>query len=78
MSNEDNINKCQIRIDGPTPNGGAYSIAYYYDKNGNPCDVSTGILGQIVEYDKNGKSINVIISAKRPIPKPFNSSKDSL
>ena len=42
-----------IRKDGPTPNGGAYSIAYYLDKDRAPTDPKDAVFLIICEYDKN-------------------------
>ncbi len=46
------------RIDGPTPNGGAYAIAYYFDKNDNPCPPEKAYRVEVVEYDNKGNRIN--------------------
>ena len=46
------------RGDGPTINGGAYSIAYYYDKEGNPCKKEIAARVNIVEYTENGDRLN--------------------
>ena len=43
--------------DNPTPNGGDYSIAYYYDDDG-PCEKSKANRVNIVEYKKGGIRIN--------------------
>ena len=42
---------------GPTPNGGAYSTAFYFDNKGNQCvkDKATSI--KICEYDANGEYV---------------------
>lgn len=48
------------RIDGTTPNGGDYSIAYYYDDNKMPCEKARAKSVQIVEYTKDGSRINEI------------------
>ncbi len=45
------------REDGPTPNGGAYSVAYYYDEEGNPCQKINAKKIHIVEYTKYGERI---------------------
>ena len=45
------------RRDGPTPSGGDYSIAYYYDDDG-PCEKSKANRVNIVEYKKGGIRIN--------------------
>lgn len=41
------------RLDFPTPNGGAYSISYFYDKKGKPCDKKQASTIHIHEYDEN-------------------------
>lgn len=43
---------------GETINGGAYSVAYYYDKEGNPCRKAEAASVNIVEYSKSGERIN--------------------
>ena len=40
------------RSDNPTPSGGDYSIAYYYDEDGFPCEKSKADFMNIVEYKK--------------------------
>lgn len=45
------------RVDGPTPNGGAYSIAYYQDAKGNDADVDKATNMLIVEYSSDGQVI---------------------
>ncbi|MCQ2259033.1 MAG: hypothetical protein MJZ41_13750 [Bacteroidaceae bacterium] len=42
------------KIDSPTPNGGAYSIAYFYDADGNPCDKSHCTKIEIIEFSDSG------------------------
>ncbi len=46
------------RIDKPTPNGGDYSIGYFYDKDRQPCDKTDAMYIDIVEYAKDGTRIN--------------------
>lgn len=46
------------RVDGPTPNGGDYSIAYYYDEQNRPCKKAVAYLVNIVEYTKDGEYVN--------------------
>lgn len=41
-----------------TPNGGDFSIVYYFDKVGNTCDKYEATDCLCVEYDKNGKTIH--------------------
>ena len=43
--------------DNPTPSGGDYSIAYYYDDDG-PCEKSKANRVNIVEYKKGVIRIN--------------------
>lgn len=45
------------RIDEPTPNGGAYSIAYFRDGNGNPTDKENAASVEINEYTADGHCI---------------------
>ena len=42
----------------PTPNGGDYSTAYFYDKDGNPCRREEATYMNIVEYKKGGERVN--------------------
>ena len=48
----------QERVDGATPNGGDYSIAYYYDKKHIPCKKQDAYIKVIVEYTKDDEYIN--------------------
>ena len=43
---------------GPTPSGGAYSVAYYYDEEGMPCRRETATSVNIIEYSEEGYRIN--------------------
>ena len=45
------------RIDEPTPNGGAYSIAYYHDSEGMPCPKEKASRIEIVEFDLHDQII---------------------
>ena len=47
----------QERITGTLPHGGAYAIAYYRDKAGNPVDKTRAIKVEIIEYDANDEQI---------------------
>ena len=49
--------RTEKRIDGPTPNGGVYSVARYFDEDGNPVDESVGPVVVITEYDRNDRSV---------------------
>lgn len=46
------------RAEGPTPNGGAYSMAFYYDDNGNPAPKSEATRCNIIEFDENDNFVN--------------------
>jgi len=48
------------RVDGSTPSGGDYSIAYYYDEDNIPCKKSKAKSVHIVEYTKDGGRVNEI------------------
>lgn len=45
------------RVDGPTPSGGDYSIAHFFNGEREPCgkDEATGV--EILEYDKDGANV---------------------
>lgn len=43
---------------GPTPSGGAFSRAYFYNKDMKPCVREDARFINIVEYDKNCNRIN--------------------
>ena len=45
------------RRDGPTPNGGAYSIVYYLDDGGNPAGKDEASSTEIAEFDSEGNEI---------------------
>ena len=47
----------QERIDGETPNGGAYAIAYYQDKDGEPVEKIRAVAVEIVEFNADGEAI---------------------
>lgn len=42
------------RIDGPTPNGGAYSVAHFLDAAGRPCPKSRAAAAEVHEFDGSG------------------------
>ena len=43
---------------GKTPSGGSYSVAYYYNKDGEPCEKEDAKSVNIVEYNDKGEKIN--------------------
>lgn len=54
------------RDDGPTPNGGAYSIAYFSDARGNPCAREDAHSMEIVEFDADGEAVHRTYMRKPP------------
>ena len=42
----------------PTPNGGDYSTAYFYDKEGHPCRKEDAAYMNIVEFKRGGERVN--------------------
>jgi hypothetical protein len=55
-----NENQFFERHDKPTPNGGAYSIAFFYNKNKHPCSKERAVFINIVEYASDGSRINEV------------------
>ena len=45
------------RIDGPTPNGGAYAIVYYFDAQGREVPKRLACKIEIQEYNEYGGRI---------------------
>jgi hypothetical protein len=45
------------RIDEPTPEGGTYSIAYFRDKDGSPCQKDKSVAMTVVEYNSKDEPI---------------------
>lgn len=45
------------RNEGKTPNGGAYSIAYFFDEEKKPCIKEKAWFIEIHEYDNNDNLI---------------------
>ena len=44
-----------LRVDEPTPNGGAYAEIIYYDRDGHRCKESDACTVVINECDKKGR-----------------------
>ena len=53
---------------GKTPAGGVYSIAYFFDENGNSCKPKDAVRMIGVEFDREGKPIQEthLLSNKEP------------
>lgn len=49
------------RVDEPTPSGGDYSIAYYYDAEHRPCKKVDACWVDIVEYKADGTFVNSVL-----------------
>lgn len=47
----------QERIDEKAPNGGAYSIAYFKDADGDPTEKEKASSTEIIEFDKEDRQI---------------------
>jgi hypothetical protein len=41
------------RVEGPTPSGGAYAIAYFLDAERRPVSKSQAVFVEIHEYDED-------------------------
>ena len=48
------------RKDGPTPRGGDYSEAFYFDENGRPCPKEEASYVDIHEYTNDGRLIGTV------------------
>jgi hypothetical protein len=46
------------RLDGPTPNGGTYAVAYFRDATGAPAVKSRAASIEIVEYSPDGDEVS--------------------
>ena len=51
------LNQTQTIAQGPTPNGGAYAIAYWQDMDGNPTTSDKAKKVKVVEFDTNDRII---------------------
>jgi len=51
------MNETSEHVVGPTPHGGAYSIAYWQDEEGQPTTKAKAKRAEIIEYDEDGKAI---------------------
>lgn len=51
---EDNTSN---RVEGPTPHGGAYSIAYFLDELHKPCPKPDASFVRVIEYAKDGTEV---------------------
>lgn len=47
----------QEKLNGNTPNGGTYSIAYFQDAEGQPTTKSTAKKMEIIEFDSKDNEI---------------------
>jgi hypothetical protein len=50
--------KTSKRINERTPSGGVYSITYFKDKEGRPCEEQQAVHFEVVEYDEQDNPIN--------------------
>lgn len=56
----------QERADGPTPNGGTYSIAYYSDGRGNRVPKAEAAAVEVVEFDASGRALRRTYARLKP------------
>lgn len=54
---DDGVMETQERIEGPTPNGGAYAIAFWHAEDGSPTDKESAVTCEVVEYDANDQVV---------------------
>ena len=52
-----NKEHCEVHK-GTTPNGGVYSVSYFFDKNSKPCKKAEAKFVNVVEFSKDGNRIN--------------------
>lgn len=45
------------RVEGPTPNGGTYSVANFLDKDGAPCPKAEAVGMEILEFDGDDRCV---------------------
>ena len=45
------------RIEGPTPNGGAYAVAHFRGSDGTPVPKSKAVYVEIIEYGADGEEL---------------------
>ena len=51
------ISGYQTRMQGPTPNGGSYSILHWKDRAGRPTHQHQAAQVEVIEYDQKGAEI---------------------
>lgn len=51
------VGNTRERLDGPTPNGGVYAIAFFFDKAGNPTTKDKAVRIEICEYNERDECI---------------------
>lgn len=59
-------NTTQERKNNKTPNGGAYSIAYYMDESGAPTDKKIATHVMFIEFDDEDKEIHRAYGTLKP------------
>jgi hypothetical protein len=53
-------------IEGPTPNGGVRSTAYFLDEHNKPVEQAQATRVEIVEFDASGQEIHRTYGIKEP------------
>jgi len=57
IEDEGMANLTKTLAEGPTPNGGAYAVAYWQDRKGNPTTKDLAKKVKVVEFDANDRAI---------------------
>jgi hypothetical protein len=55
-----------VRREGPTPAGGAYSVASFFDSDGNPVEQDVAVQVRIREYDAADRMLAETIGTTEP------------
>lgn len=66
----------EVRVDGPTPAGGAYSIGTYKNKYCQPCDIEEAAYISIIEYTEDGESIACTLGLVEHPPQSVTDDSD--
>jgi hypothetical protein len=61
-----NDDPTEERREGPTPNGGVASVAYYRDAAGNPAPKSRAAAVEVVELGRSGDAVHRTHARLRP------------
>jgi hypothetical protein len=62
------VDEYSTRFEGPTPNGGAYAIAYWIASNGDRATRETATAVETVEFDADDRVIRRTYATLTPKP----------